>query len=401
MIITASAAVPLLPPLARFAIAMMLIFAIPPLCRLARLPPVVGFVAAGFLIGPGGIGIIPRNPEVASFFAEIGKLLLMFFVGLEIDLALFKRVRHRSMMFGIMTFAFPLLAGTLVGLASGYPLNGAVVIGSLLSSHTLIAYPIVEEAGQSRNEAVTVTVGATVLTDLASLLVLALCIPIHTTGFSLASLTSQLLQLALFLPAVLLGIGWLSRKLFTLVPSQGGQFAGMMVLIAIAALGAELIHLEGIIGAFLAGLALNTASRGSRARQELEFIGNHMFIPIFFMTIGFLIAPGAFYDTLMFHAGLVVAIIFSLIGAKLLAALAAGYLYGYSRSEVLMMWSLSLPQVAATLAVALVAYQTVNAAGEPLIGKPVVDAVIVLLLVTSVLGPVLTQQLVRRLPAAP
>jgi Kef-type K+ transport system membrane component KefB len=391
---------PLLPPLARFAIAMMLIFVIPPLCKAVRLPAVVGYVAAGFLLGPGGLGIVPRNPEVAHFFAEIGKLLLMFFAGLEIDLAVFKRVRHRSMVFGVLTFAIPLLAGTAAGLAFGYPPVGAMVIGSLLASHTLIAYPIVEEAGQLGNEAVVVTIGATVLTDLGALLVLALCIPIHTTGFSAASFAIQLVELAVFVPVIIFGIGWLSRKLFAMVHSQGGQFAAMMVLVALAALGAELIQLEGIIGAFLAGLALNSASRGTQSKQELEFIGDHMFVPVFFMTIGFLIDARVFYATLMSHGGLVVAIVGGLIGSKFLAASAARYWFGYTRIEGLVMWSLSLPQVAATLAAALVARETLNAAGQPLIDQPLIDTIIVLLLVTSVLGPVLTQQLAKRMPPA-
>lgn len=387
-----------LPPLARFSIAMLILFTVPPLCRRWRLPAVVGLLAAGVLIGPHGLEVAPKHGEVAHFFAEIGKLLLMFFAGIEIDLVMFNRSRNRSVGFGTLTFALPLAAGFLVGFGAGYPWVGALLIGSLLASHTLIAFPIVEKLGRVRNEAVTVTIGATVFTDVAALLVLAVCIPIHATGFSPEAFAVQLLQLAVYVPAVLLGLGWVSRKLFALKPAKEGQFALMLLIVAVAAVAAEAIHLEGIIGAFLAGLAVNTATRDSEAKHELEFIGNHLFIPIFFLTIGFLIDLKAFADTLVTHFGLVCGVVGGLVGSKFLAAEIARRLYGYTRDEGLTMWSLSLPQVAATLAAALVAYDTTNAAGERLIGEPVLNSVIVLLVVTSVLGPVLTERFARRLP---
>lgn len=389
---------PLLPPLARFCIAMLILFVIPPLCRRIRLPSVVGLMAAGVLVGPYCLQLAPRNGEVAHFFAEIGKLLLMFFAGMEIDLAQFNRTRNRSIGFGLLTFSLPLAAGYLVGIWSGYSWVGALLIGSLLASHTLIAYPIVEKLGKLRNEAVTVTIGATVFTDVAALLVLAICIPIHVSGFAPRTFAIQVFELAVYVPVVLLGIGWVGQKLFALKPPKEGQFALMLLLVAIAAVGAEAINLEGIIGAFLAGLAVNSATRNSEAKHELEFIGNHLFIPVFFLTIGFLIDLRTFALTLIQQFWLVFGIVGGLIGSKLLAAEIARRAFGYTRIEGLTMWSLSMPQVAATLAAALVAYNTTNAAGERLIGEPVLNSIIVLLVVTSVLGPILTEKYAKQLP---
>ncbi|HJZ54428.1 MAG TPA: cation:proton antiporter [Gemmataceae bacterium] len=387
-----------LPPLARFCVAMLIFFTIPPLCRRVRLPAVVGLLAAGLVIGPFCLGVAPKHGKTVSFIAELGKLLLMFFAGLEIDLIQFNKTRTRSVGFGLLTFGFPLAAGLLVGFWAGYPLVGALLIGSLLASHTLIGFPIVEKLGKLRNEAVTVTIGATVFTDVAALLVLAVCIPIHVSDFSPDTFAVRLLLLAVYVPAVLLGLGWVSRKLFALKPTKEGQFALLLLMAALAAVAAEAIHLEGIIGAFLAGLAVNTATRDSEAKHELEFLGNHLFIPTFFLTIGFLIDLKTFAETLVAHSWLVAGIVGGLIGSKFLAAEVARRLYGYTRDEGLTMWSLSLPQVAATLAAALVAYDTTNAAGERLIGEPVLNSVIVLLVVTSVLGPILTERFARRLP---
>ena len=162
-----------LPPMARFAIVMFLILATPYAARRLRIPAVVGYILVGILIGPHVLSVLPGNSKVADFFAELGKLLLMFFVGLEIDMQQFREHRHKSLVFGLATFALPMAAGVAVGLVFGYPMLSSILIGSLLASHTLIAYPLVMQAGLARHLPVTVTVGATILTDTLSLLVLA------------------------------------------------------------------------------------------------------------------------------------------------------------------------------------------------------------------------------------
>src|SRR4051812_6870008 len=173
-----------LPLMARFALAMAIILVVPALCQKARLPSVVGQVLAGVVFGPHGLHVGPKSHEVAHFFADVGKLLLMFFAGLEIDPIQFRRTGHRSLVFGLATFALPLTSGMLVGLVFGYGWLGAMLLGSLLASHTLLGYPIIQRLGLSRDEAVTVTVGSTIFTDVASLMILAVCIPIHVAGFS-------------------------------------------------------------------------------------------------------------------------------------------------------------------------------------------------------------------------
>jgi Kef-type K+ transport system membrane component KefB len=386
-----------LPLMARFALAMAIIFVVPTLCEKVRLPSVVGLVLAGVVFGPHGLHVGPKSHEVAHFFADVGKLLLMFFAGLEIDLVQFRRTGNRSLIFGCVTFGLPLACGTLAGLGFGYGWVGALLIGSLLASHTLLGFPIIQRLGLVRDEAVTVTVGATVFTDIASLMVLAVCIPIHVSGFSTQAFVLQLAQLAAYVPFVLFGLGGVTRWLMPRVKNKEGQFLVMLVIVSLSAIGAELIHLEGIIGAFLAGLALNQSVHESEAKNELEFLGNTLFIPMFFITVGFLIDTRVFAATIARHMGLVAAIVGGLILSKLLAALLARQAFGYSRDQALVMWSLSLPQVAATLAAALVAYEARNDAGVRLIDQPVLNTVIILMLVTSLLGPVLTEQFGRRL----
>lgn len=387
-----------LPLLARFAFALTVLLTVPSLCKRLHLPAVVGLLAAGVLFGPYGLQVGPKHNEVAEYFAEVGKLLLMFFAGLEIDVEQFQKTRNRSFTFGLATFSLPLIAGIGVGIFFGYGWIGALLIGSLLASHTLLGYPIVQRLGLVRNEAVTVTIGATIFTDIASLMVLAVCIPIHVSGFSAAAFALQLIELAVYVPLVLFGLSAAVRYFMERMKgSKEGQFLVMLLAVAIAGIAAQSINLEGIIGAFLAGLALNRAVQRSPAKEELEFLGNTLFIPVFFVTIGFLINPRVFVETTIDNLALVGSIVGGLIVAKLLAAISTGKAFGYSRDESLVMWSLSLPQVAATLAAALVAYNAQNSQGERLIDEPVLNSIIVLMVVTSVLGPVLTEYFGRRL----
>lgn len=390
-----------LPILARFAIGLTVFLVVPPLCQRVRLPGIVGLLVAGVVFGPSGLHIAPEHSEVAHFFSEIGKLLLMFFAGLEIDMTQFQRVRNRSLAYGIASFATPLTCGVALGRFFGYDWLPALLIGSVFASHTLLGYPIVQRMKLVRNEAVTVTIGATIFTDVAALLVVAVCIPIHMAGFSAAAFSMQLLQLAIYVPVVLFG---LSRAAHFLIQkfhaSKEGQFLIMLLIVAIAAIGAEAIHLEGIIGAFLAGLAVNRAVERSKAKEELDFLGNALFIPMFFITIGYLIDVRVFFNTLVQNLGLACGIVATPVLAKWMASAVTQKGLGYSRDEGLIMWALSLPQVAATLAVALTAYQAKDASGYRLIDAPVLNSVLVLVVVTSVLGPVLTERYGKRMVAA-
>jgi Kef-type K+ transport system membrane component KefB len=386
-----------LPLLVRFAIVMAIFLLVPPLSRRLRIPPGVGLLLAGVALGPSGLHTLPNAAPVAEFFAEIGKLLLMFFAGLEIDLSQFRRTGKRSLVFGLLTFSIPLVVGGAVGMVFGYGWLAAVLIGSLMASHTLLGFPIVQRMKLVADEAVAVTIGGTVFTDLASLLVLAVCLPIHSSGFSASVFAVQIGELAVYVVVVFVGLSTLGRWLIAQMgDSKERQVTLILLIIAVAGFAAEAINLEPIIGAFLAGLAINRALGHGEAKEQLDFLGNTLFIPMFFVSIGFLIDVHVFLETLVAKTGLVVGIVGGLIASKFLAAYLTQRLFGYSSSEGGLIWSLSLPQVAATLAAAIVAFQTRDAAGTRLIDEPAINTVLVLVVVTSILGPMLTEYYGRR-----
>ena len=163
-----------LSPLVKFAAGMAVIFGVSTLSRRVGLPAVVGLLLSGVVLGPHVLDVFGEQRPIADFFADLGKLLLMFFAGLEIDLALFRRAQRKAITFGLITTSFPLLLGTAVGLLFGYGVVTAVVLGSLLASHTLLGMSIVTKIGANRLEPFTVTVGATVLSDTLSLVVFAM-----------------------------------------------------------------------------------------------------------------------------------------------------------------------------------------------------------------------------------
>jgi Kef-type K+ transport system membrane component KefB len=207
----------------------------------------------------------------------------------------------------------------------------------------------------------------------------------------------QIVELIAYVALILLGMSALGRWLIQqLGDSKEAQVTLLFLIIAVAGVGADLINLQPIIGAFLAGLAVNRALSQGQAREEIEFLGNTIFLPIFFLSIGFLIEVSVFLHALMDKLGLVIGIVGGLIGAKFLAARLTQRILGYSRTEGNLIWSLSIPQVAATLATAIVAFQTKNAAGVRLIDQPAINAVLVLVLVTSTLGPTLTEHFGRQ-----
>jgi Kef-type K+ transport system membrane component KefB len=205
-----------------------------------------------------------KDSGAVPLFAEIGKLLFMFFVGFEVDLEEFNKSRTRSFTFGALTFIVPLLAGLLLGRLTGNGWNSSVLIGSLIASHTLLAFPILQRLRMTQHPAVAMVVGGTIFTDVASMLVLAVTVSVHLAGFSWSFLGRELLQLALFVPLVLFGAGTLARKaIIRYAQSAEVRVMIMLTVIALCAEGAEIIGLEGIVGAFLAGLAVKEVmSRG-------------------------------------------------------------------------------------------------------------------------------------------
>lgn len=374
-----------------FTLLLFLVFLLPPLFARLRLPAVVALLTGGVMLGPHVLGIIAPDDAVLGLFTVVGRVFLMFIVGLEIDMRVFQETKQRSMGFGLATFLFPLLGGIAMARLFDFGWNAAFLIGSLIASHTLLGFPIVTRLGLAKREPMAVAVGATIFTDIASLLVLAVCVSIHKGGFSATGLLLQLFELAVYAILVLQGLPLVGRMYFRRYrDDENDLFTFTFLAVMLAAAGAHFIHLEDIVGAFLAGVAVNRVLSASPVREKIIMMGEGLFIPMFFVAIGVRLDLPIFAATLVNSLPFVLAIIGALVLGKFLAAFSVRGRFGYDWPSTLTMWSLSLPQVAATLAAAMAAYEAMDDLGDRLITESVLNAVIVLMVLTSILGPILT-----------
>lgn len=378
-------------PVGIFLIIMSVILLAPIISNLVRLPEVVGLILGGFIIGPFGLAIIERDLTISSL-ATVGLIYLMFTAGVEIDLAQFNLVRRKSVIFGFLTFIIPQTTGIFLGLALEYEFLSAVLLGSIFASHTLVAFPIISRLGLAKNEAVAVTVGATIITDIAALLVLASVAGLSRDSSSPWILAQLVMFLFIYTTMILLLLPRLGRwffRRFSRGVSLEVQF--VLVVIFIAAFFAEAIGMEAMVGAFLAGLAVNaTLPRHSLAMTRVLFIGESFFIPIFLLHIGMLLNVGIFFtDGRALLIG--VLLVFTIYITKLVASWVTSMIFGYNRNQTMVIWGLSQAQAAATLAATLVGVEI------GLFDTAVFNGAVLMILFTCVTSPILVERFGKRI----
>ncbi|BAZ15118.1 sodium/hydrogen exchanger [Calothrix sp. NIES-4071] len=374
-------------PIVYEAILLLVILVVPIIFERLRLPGVVGLLLAGIILGPQGLHFLQDNSQTINFLSNIGLVYLMFVAGLEIDLNQFRHTANKSLGFGSFTFGVPMIVGTMVGRIFGFDWNAAILIGSLFATQTMLAYPIINRLGVADNEAVRVTMGATAFTDISALLLLAVCIAVHTTSqLNVFNLITLIGWLTIYSTVILVGFDWAGKEFFRRSgEDEGHQFLFVILVVFVASVGAQLIGVEKIVGAFLAGLAVNETLADGPVKEKVVFIGRVLFIPIFFVHLGLLVDLPAFARNIS-TIQLTALIIAGLIASKFVAAILAKLLYQYNWREAITMWSLSLPQVGVTVAATFVGHR------EGLLTLPVFNSIIVLMLVTSTVGPLITSR---------
>src|SRR5215207_2724829 len=282
--------VPFTDPVLIVATATLVFLAVPLLAERVRVPGIIGLIVVGAAIGPYGLGLLARDPTIV-LLGTVGLLYLMLMVGLELDLAQFGRFRDRSLVFGTLSFLVPAAAGTALGLVLGYPVPSALLLGSAFSSHTLLAYPIASRLGIVRNPAVVTALGGTILTDVLALLLLAVVVRSRGSALDAAFWAGLALPFATYVAAVMWVLPRVGRWFFRHV-STDGTTEFVFVLAALFAMSylAHFGGVEPIVGALLAGLALNRLiPRHGALMNRIHFAGNSIFIPFFLLSVGMLV----------------------------------------------------------------------------------------------------------------
>jgi Kef-type K+ transport system membrane component KefB/nucleotide-binding universal stress UspA family protein len=365
----------------------------PLLSERARLPGIVGLILGGMLIGPHGFDLLKVDDRI-ELLSTIGLLYLMFSAGLEVNLTQFTRVRGKALIFGVLTYMIPQIMGLALGMYLHLGWLGSILLGSAFSSHTLIAFPILVKLGIVRNEAISVSIGATVLTDITAFVVLAAVLSATSGAFTLAYFARLVVLLAIYAAGILLVVPRLGKLFFRRFHGRAVEFQFVLVTLMLSALFAELIGVHEVVGAFLAGLAINaTLPHHSPVGERVLFLGESFFIPVFLMYSGMITDPLAFVvDSHTIVLALSVTLVAYL--SKFIAAWGAGKIFRYTQAEMLTVYGLTHAQAAVTIPTLLIGVQT------GLFSQTLFNAAILMILLTSITSPILVQRFGRKVESA-
>lgn len=382
---------PIEDPVLKFLLVLIIILAAPLLLNKIKVPHLLGLIIAGAVIGPNGFNVLARDSSIVVT-GTTGLLYIMFLAGLEIDMGDFKKNKWKSLTFGIYTFTVPFVLGYF---GAYYILHfsvlTSVLFASLFSSHTLIAYPLISKLGIAKNPAVNIIVGGTMITDVLTLLVLAVIVGMSQGEVGTEFWVKLSVSFVVFGLIVLLIFPIIGRWFFKKVDDKISQYIFVLVMIYLAALLAELAGMEAIIGAFFAGLALNRLiPHTSSLMNRVEFVGNAIFIPFFLISVGMLIDFKVFFkswETLEVAA----IMLFASIGGKYLSAVATQKTFRFTKEEGKLIFGLSSASAAATLASVMVGYNIIlseTETGEPirLLNEHVLNGSILLILISCTIS---------------
>ncbi|MCI9845455.1 cation:proton antiporter [Flavobacterium pectinovorum] len=393
---------PIEDPLLKYLIELIIILCIPLLLNKIKVPHLLGLIIAGAVIGPNGFNILARDSSIVVT-GTTGLLYIMFLAGLEIDMGDFKKNKWKSITFSLYTFAVPFILGLIGGYyILHFSFLTSVLFASLFSSHTLIVYPMVSKLGIAKKLAVNITVGGTMITDVLSLLVLAVVVGMSQGEVGTSFWVTLSVSMLVFALIVLLVFPIIARWFFKNVEDKISQYIFVIVMIYLASLLAELAGIEAIIGAFFAGLALNRLiPHTSSLMNRVEFVGNAIFIPFFLISVGMLIDFNAFiqsWETL----GVASVMLAASIGGKYLAAYFTKKTFSLTNDEGTLIFGMSSASAAATLAAVMVGYNIIlseNEAGEPirLLNEHVLNGSILLILVSCTISSFVSMASAQRI----
>ncbi len=343
-------------PLIIIALLLAIVLVVPMVCRKIRIPSIVGFIIVGCIVGPNGLHLFQGSDAIQAL-GKIGILYIMLQAGIEVDINDFRQHRNYSFLFGFYSFIVPFVLGVLSGLALGFNGVTSTLLGAMYGSHTLMTYPIVSRYGVQKNSAVNIAVGGTMLTISLALFVLAIIksnfiyTDAMTTGTLIARVVITVVLIALVFP-------WLVQRFFKHTQDPNTGFLVVLTVMVVSALLADWSGLEGILGAFICGAAMNKLVPNlSPVMMRINFVGNNIFVPLFLLGVGFLIDASLIWHSWTTLIIAVVMVATKLIG-KWIAAWIAQKNFGMQPVERQLMFGLTHATAAGTLAIVTIGYET-------------------------------------------
>ena len=393
------------PTLIFFVVLLIILFA-PIIMGKLRIPHIIGMVLAGVLIGPYGLNILERDSSF-ELFGKVGLLYIMFLAGLEMDLESVKKNSRRFLIFGLMTCFVPLFVTYFMAIwLLNYSSQASFLLGCIMASNTLIAYPIISRYGLQRNSSVMLSVGSSMLSLFMALLMLAALAASYDTGDDATFMPASnsflfwlffLLKFVAFCVLLVWAIPKLSRYFLRRYSDAIMQFIFVLSVMFLSAALSEFVGVEGIVGAFLAGLILNRyIPHVSPLMNRIEFIGNALFIPYFLIGVGMLINVGTLFEGL--HMVWIVALIvfFGTFG-KAIAAYFSSLLFRLPKSSGNMMFGLTCAHAAGAIAMVMVGMRLEVSSGQYLVNDEMLNGVVIMILFTCVISTLMTEHAAQQL----
>ena len=383
---------PLQSPILSFSLILIIILFTPIVLKKINIPAIVGLIIAGVIIGPYGFHVLDKNAAV-DWFSTIGLLYIMFIAGLDLDLAQFKSYKYKSLLFGFFTFIFPLSIGfPICYYLLDFSFNASLLTSAMFSTHTLVSYPIVSKFGITKNQAVAITIGGTILTDTAVLLILAIVLNKNSGDLNQAFWIRITMSLVIFIAIMFFAVPRIARWFFQKLESEKhSHYIFVLSVVFFAAFLSQVAGLEPIIGAFAAGLALNKLiPQSSALMNRIEFIGNALFIPFFLISVGMIVDVSVIFNG---PYAIMIAFILSAVAliGKWLAAFFTQIFFRYSSNQRTLIFGLSSSHAAATLAVILVGYKA------HILDLNVLNGTIILILITCIVSSFATHQATKKI----
>ena len=389
---------PITNPSLIFLLVLVIILLAPIIMGHLRLPHIIGMVLAGVAIGQYGFNILVRDDSF-ELFGRVGLYYIMFLAALEMDVEGVKKNKGKLSLFGLLTFAVPF---TLTFIMSewllGYPTIASLLLGCLMASNTLIAYPIVSRYGQQRKPSVALSVGASMLSLLVALVVLAALVASHNGQTGVLFWLWFVAKFVIYCGGLTLLIPKLTRWFLRRYSDAVMQFIFVMAMLFMSAVLSESIGLEGIFGAFLSGLILNRyIPHVSPLMNRIEFIGNALFIPYFLIGVGMLINVRlAFSDTGVLWVALAITL-FGTAGKAIAAYLSALLFRLPLNTSGNMMFGLTSAHAAGAIAIIMVGMRLTTPDGSVLVTGEMLNGVVLMILLTCLISTVVTEQAAQQI----
>ena len=384
------------PTLIFFVVLLIILFA-PIIMGKLRIPHIIGMVLAGVAVGKYGFNILSRDDSF-ELFGKVGLYYIMFLASLEMDMEGVKRNSRRFGVFGLLTFGVPFILTYVASITIlHYSTFASLLLGCIMASNTLIAYPIVGRYGLQKKPSVTLSVGSSMISLLVSLVVLAGVVASYGGETGVWFWLWFAGKFVLYCATLVIIIPRLTRCFLRRYSDAVMQFIFVMSMLFMSAVFSEAVGLEGIFGAFLSGLILNRfIPHVSPLMNRIEFIGNALFIPYFLIGVGMLI------NVRMLFAGgdivlvMVLIVLFGTLG-KALAAYIASFLFRLPMSSGNIMFGLTSAHAAGAIAMVMIGMKIEVAPGQSLVTDDMLNGVVMMILFTCIISTMMTEHAAQQI----